>query len=141
VRDLSQQMRVKASKLELASEWQAHIRQNSARSLAVAVSPGTEVLEFFRAAMAQTSRDTTATQTEFLALAEGDADSLQRAGVVGEVHTQWLAARDAINQLKAAGDDAADAEAPLQRMVDAIKRGAIEAFIPFDRQGHPVRLG
>ena len=35
----------------------------------------------------------------------------------------------------------ADAEAPLQRMVDAIKRGAIEAFIPFDRQGHPVRLG
>ncbi|BAO81696.1 methyl-accepting chemotaxis protein [Serpentinimonas raichei] len=107
VRDLSQQMRVKASKLELASEWLAHIRQNSARSLAVAVSPGTEVLEFFRAAMAQTSRDTTATQTEFLALAEGDADSLQRAGVVGEVRTQWLAARDAVNQLKAAGDDAA----------------------------------
>jgi len=107
VRDLSQQMRVEASKLELASEWLAHIRQNSARSLAVAVSPGTEVLEFFRAAMAQTSRDTTATQTEFLALAEGDADSLQRAGVVGEVRTQWLAARDAVNQLKAAGDDAA----------------------------------
>ena len=35
----------------------------------------------------------------------------------------------------------ADAEAPLQRMVDAIKRGAIESFIPFDRQGDPVRLG
>ena len=35
----------------------------------------------------------------------------------------------------------ANAEAPLQRMVDAIKRGAIEAFIPFDRQGNPVRLG
>jgi methyl-accepting chemotaxis protein len=107
VRDLSQQMRVEASKLELASEWLAHIRQNSARSLAVAVAPGTEVLEFFRAAMAQTSRDTTATQTAFLELAEGNADALQRAGVVGEVRTQWLAARDAVNQLKAAGDDAA----------------------------------
>ena len=35
----------------------------------------------------------------------------------------------------------ADAEAPLQRMVDAIKGGAHGAFIPFDRQGHPVRFG
>ena len=34
-----------------------------------------------------------------------------------------------------------DAEAPLQRMVDAIKGGAHGAFIPFDRQGHPVRFG
>ena len=35
----------------------------------------------------------------------------------------------------------ADAEGPLQRMVDAIKGGAIDGFIPFDRQGQPVRLG
>lgn len=35
----------------------------------------------------------------------------------------------------------ADAEAPLQRMVDAIKQGAHGAYIPFDRQGQPVRLG
>ena len=35
----------------------------------------------------------------------------------------------------------AEAEAPLQRMVDAIKGGAHGAFIPFDRQGHPVRFG
>lgn len=34
-----------------------------------------------------------------------------------------------------------DAEAPLQRMVDAIKQGALGAYIPFDRQGLPVRLG
>lgn len=33
-----------------------------------------------------------------------------------------------------------DAEAPLQRMVEAIKAGAHGAFIPFDRQGVPVRL-
>lgn len=34
-----------------------------------------------------------------------------------------------------------DAEAPLQRMVDAIKGGSHGAYIPFDRQGHPVRFG
>ena len=35
----------------------------------------------------------------------------------------------------------ADAEAPLQRMVDAIKGGAHGAYIPFVRQGQPVRFG
>lgn len=35
----------------------------------------------------------------------------------------------------------ADAGEPLQRMVDGIKRGAMDSYIPFDRQGHPVRLG
>jgi len=34
-----------------------------------------------------------------------------------------------------------DAEKPLQRMVDAIKQGAHSAFIPFNRQGEPVRFG
>ena len=31
-----------------------------------------------------------------------------------------------------------DAEAPLQRMVDAIKLGSHGSFIPFDRAGQPV---
>jgi hypothetical protein len=31
-----------------------------------------------------------------------------------------------------------DAEAPLQRMVDAIKAGSHGSFIPFDRNGRPV---
>ena len=34
-----------------------------------------------------------------------------------------------------------DAEAPLQRMVQAIKDGAHGTFIPFNRQGEPVQLG
>lgn len=32
----------------------------------------------------------------------------------------------------------ADAEQPLERMVEAIQRGAHDGFIPFDRQGLPV---
>jgi hypothetical protein len=36
---------------------------------------------------------------------------------------------------------AADAEAPLRKMVASIKAGDIGNFIPFNRQGEPVRLG
>ena len=35
----------------------------------------------------------------------------------------------------------ADAEGPLQRMVDAIKGGQHGAYSPFNRDGEPVRLG
>jgi hypothetical protein len=34
----------------------------------------------------------------------------------------------------------AEIEAALQRMVEAVKSGAIDRFIPFDRTGTPVRL-
>lgn len=35
----------------------------------------------------------------------------------------------------------ADAEAPLQKMVEAIRQGQIQAYIPFDGEGRAVRLG
>lgn len=34
-----------------------------------------------------------------------------------------------------------DADAPLQRMVEAIKAGTLGQFIPFNVQGEPVQLG
>jgi hypothetical protein len=34
-----------------------------------------------------------------------------------------------------------DADLPLQAMVEAIKRGDVGAYLPFDRQGLPVQLG
>lgn len=33
-----------------------------------------------------------------------------------------------------------DADAPLQRMVEAIKAGSLGQFIPFNAQGEPVRM-
>lgn len=33
-----------------------------------------------------------------------------------------------------------DADQPLQRMVESIKMGSFGSFIPFDRQGQPVRF-
>ena len=35
----------------------------------------------------------------------------------------------------------ADADKPLQDMVEAIKQGKISAYIPFDKSGRPVQLG
>ncbi|MBK6714975.1 MAG: ribonucleotide reductase subunit alpha [Burkholderiales bacterium] len=35
----------------------------------------------------------------------------------------------------------ADADAPLQRMVESIQSGRIAGFIPFDAQGQPVHFG
>ena len=35
----------------------------------------------------------------------------------------------------------AEAEAPLRRMVDAIKNGAPGSLLPFDREGRPLELG
>jgi hypothetical protein len=41
----------------------------------------------------------------------------------------------------AAMADGRDAEAPLQRMVEDIKRGALGNYLPFDTLGEAVRLG
>ncbi|MFP8836316.1 HAMP domain-containing protein, partial [Hydrogenophaga sp. XSHU_21] len=106
VRALSEQSRTEVRKLELADKWLADVRQNSARSLAVAMSTGGDMLNFFRDAMAATSRGTTETQKTFLALAADKPEILALATRVGEVRTEWLAARDEINAVKATGDDA-----------------------------------
>ncbi len=41
----------------------------------------------------------------------------------------------------AAMADSPDVQAPLQRMVDDIKRGAIDRYLPVNPRGEPVRLG
>ena len=94
-----------AELLQLAGSWQGDVRQNSARSLAVAFADGNLMLDFFKEDMAATSRGTNETQKAFLAKSQG-ADSQLRAAKVGEVRTQWLAVRDEVNALKAANDDA-----------------------------------
>ena len=39
------------------------------------------------------------------------------------------------------GPSDVQAEAALQRMVDSIKSGRIDGFVPFDAQGRPVQFG
>jgi methyl-accepting chemotaxis protein len=116
VRATTAEMKHQSELTTLASQWLADVRQNSARSLAVAQAPGKDMFEFFKESMAATSRGTSATQKAFL---EGavSAEARQGAEKVGEVRKAWLAARDAINQLKDAGDDAGARELVVQRFL------------------------
>lgn len=100
---LSERMALQAELLALAGQWQGDVRQNSARSLAVGYAEGTAMLGFFKEAMAETSRSTTATQKAFLEKVQ-DEPTRVRAEKVGEVRKAWLAARDQVNALKATGD-------------------------------------
>jgi hypothetical protein len=59
-------MKNEALMLDLANQWLADVRQNSARSLAVARSPGKDMFLFFKDAMAAVSAGTTKTQKAFL---------------------------------------------------------------------------
>ena len=63
------------------------------------------MLDFFKEAMAATTRGTTETQKAFLAKVQ-DSESRKRAENVGEVRKTWIATRDQVNALKTAGDDA-----------------------------------
>jgi len=100
----TERMERSAALLQLAGYWQGHVRQNSARSLAVAYADGGSMLDFFKGAMAETSKQTTETQKAFLDKVQ-DPASRQHADSVGEIRKNWLAVRDAVNALKAAGDN------------------------------------
>jgi methyl-accepting chemotaxis protein len=94
-----------AELLQLAGDWQGHNRQNSARSLAVGYSEGGAMFDFFKESMAATSSRATETQKAFLAKVQ-NSDSRKRAENVGELRKEWIAVRDQVNALKAAGDSA-----------------------------------
>jgi methyl-accepting chemotaxis protein len=117
VRDSTAAMKREAQLQGLAGQWLADVRQNSARSLAVAHTPGRELFAFFKDAMAATSRSTTETQQAFMALVT-DPATRERAEAVGRVRTEWLAVRDEINQLKEAGND------------EAAQARVVAAFVP-----------
>jgi methyl-accepting chemotaxis protein len=117
VSDTTSAMKREAQLLALASQWLADVRQNSARSLAVAHTPGKDLFGFFKDAMAATSRGTTETQKSFLALV-ADPAARERAEAVGAVRKDWLAARDEINALKDAGND------------DAARALVVSKFVP-----------
>ncbi len=117
----TERMTQEAELLKLADQWLGDVRQNSARSLAVAQSTGPDMLTFFRDAMAATSRSTTETQKAFLDKAVTE-DAKRLAAEVGRVRTEWLAAREVINALKAAGDDAGAKSAVASQFVPITQR-------------------
>ena len=119
---ISDRSTLASQKLELAGVWLADVRQNSARSLAVAMSPDSSMLDFFKEAMAATSRGTTETQKAFLQAAASYPEALKNAEAVGEVRKEWLAARDEINTVKAAGENDRARELVTSRFVPITNR-------------------
>jgi methyl-accepting chemotaxis protein len=103
--EATMRMERSAELLQLAGNWQGDNRQNSARSLAVGYSEGGAMFDFFKEAMAATSRGANETQKAFLAKAQ-DSESKKRAENVGELRNAWLAVRNQVNALKVAGDSA-----------------------------------
>ncbi|MFA9273994.1 MAG: methyl-accepting chemotaxis protein [Candidatus Aquirickettsiella gammari] len=104
VSDATEQMHRSAELLKLAGAWQGDVRQNSARSLAVAYSEGNALLDFFKESMIATTQSTNVTQKAFLDKVL-DPDSKKRADHVGEVRKVWLATRDDVNKLKLSADN------------------------------------
>ncbi len=98
-------MEKEAELLHLAEVWQASVKQNSARALAVAYADGSTMLDFFGASMKETTARTTETQKAFVDQLQ-DAPTRQRAEAVGAVRKSYLAVRDQVTALKAAGDSA-----------------------------------
>ena len=109
--------------LHLAEVWQANVKQNSARSLAVAYADGSAMLDFFSAPMKETTANTTATQKAFLDRVQ-DAQTQKRADAVVEVRKVYLAVRDQVTALKAAGDGAGANRAfgPLRKTIAGQRR-------------------
>jgi methyl-accepting chemotaxis protein len=103
VLDATEKMHLSVELMKLAGIWQGDVRQNSARSLAVAYSEGTSVLDFFKESMASTSRSTTETQKTFLEKVR-DPESRKRADRVGDVRKAFLEIRDEVNKMKVNAD-------------------------------------
>lgn len=67
------------------------------------------------------------------------ADLIQEAAAFEKPWGMVFAA--ALSATSAKPLTSADADQPLERMVEAIKQGQLGTFIPFDRQGQAVDLG
>ena len=104
VSDATQRMEAASERLAIGSAWQGDVRQNSARSLAVAYASGNELLDFFKDAMAATTQATNQKQQAYIDRAI-TPESKQRAERVVARRQAWLAARDEVNALKLRGDD------------------------------------
>ena len=103
VSEATQKMEVQTSLLQLAGRWQANVKQNSARALAIAYSEDPSLFEFFKESADAVTRETTEIQKAVLAQVQ-DAGGRKAADQIGVVRSAWLKVRDEINALKAAGD-------------------------------------
>jgi len=118
VSQAASQMETQTQLLDQAEKWQANLRQNSARSLAITYSQGDAMAELFKADMDATTASSTQAQDKFLALAT-DENTLKQVKAVGVERKAYLAMREQANALKATGDFAATQALVRDKLVPA----------------------
>jgi len=101
----TKQMALETKILLLASNWEAGVRQNTARSLAVAHSEGDAMNAFFRPSMDESSREITEFQNSLIKL-DKDPESLKLLAAVGELRNRFLEVTKVVRKLKTEGDTA-----------------------------------
>jgi len=111
-------METETQLLDLAEKWQANIRQNSVRVLAIAYSPGQAMGDFFKADVAANTASTAETQKNFLALAK-DENTLKRVQAMGEERKAFLVIREQVYSMKASGDETATQALVRDKLVPA----------------------
>lgn len=101
------EMRQETIILHLAETWQANIKQNSARTVAIAYSEnGKEMNDLFKAEMIDVTTQTNEIQKQYeeYAKTRGDAGDIARLATVGATRKEYLSIRDKVRDLKVAGD-------------------------------------
>jgi methyl-accepting chemotaxis protein len=86
-------MVIEAQQLSLAERWHANVRQNSARSIAVARSPWARHVRVLQGSDGGRSRETTETQKQYLSRSASDPEARQLADVGRHVRKEWLGFR------------------------------------------------
>ncbi len=149
VSQATERMQLQTELLKLAGRWQGNVRQNSTRTLAASYADGSAVLALFKDAMAASNKDTNEVQTAFLAKAQ-DPDTRKRVDEVGEIRKKYVAVRDQVTAMKAAGDATGakatvlaklvpateDYTSAVQRLVDGLVTDANAAKADVDRLFH-----
>jgi methyl-accepting chemotaxis protein len=101
-------MRKKTEILNLAEQWEANIKQNSARALAIAYADnGAGMTTLFKSEMVKVTTETTAIQKKYEdhVTQFGDAKDKERVAQIGANRKAYLETREQIFAAKAAGND------------------------------------
>ncbi|ALV06925.1 methyl-accepting chemotaxis protein [Roseateles depolymerans] len=90
-------------RLQLAQRWRTNIAVNSTRVFAVIMSDGDELQNYFKDAIAATTKDTSETQKRYVEL-EKSPEGLAILEELGDARKPYLEARDKSLALKKSGD-------------------------------------
>jgi methyl-accepting chemotaxis protein len=131
------EMRIETEILHLAETWQANIKQNSARTVAIAYADnGAELNGLFKGEMTDVTTQTNAIQKKYeeYANTQGDKEDQQRLETIGAARKEYLEVRDKVRDLKVAGDTVGAKKLLQERMIPNVAQYIAAAQANIDAQ-------